>query len=111
LNAQRRGRTGQRLFRRTGARSAKTTPTLLTKLKRWVETDYNSKGQVNWRREAREDFNFEAGVSNKFWTIALASGRPSILLFDQWRYRDCEHIGSGHSLGGILRARGFARRQ
>ena len=31
------------------------------KLKKWVKADYNSKGQVNWRREAREDFDFEAG--------------------------------------------------
>ena len=23
----------------------------------WVTTDYNGKGQVNWRREAREDFD------------------------------------------------------
>ena len=31
------------------------------KLKKRVKADYNSKGQVNWRREAREDFDFEAG--------------------------------------------------
>jgi hypothetical protein len=34
---------------------------LFTKLKSQVKADYNSKGQVNWRREAREDFDFEAG--------------------------------------------------
>jgi hypothetical protein len=34
---------------------------LFSKLKRNVKADYNSKGQVNWRREAREDFDFEAG--------------------------------------------------
>ena len=28
---------------------------LFRKLKRFVKADYNSKGQVNWRREARED--------------------------------------------------------
>jgi hypothetical protein len=33
---------------------------LFTKLKRWIKTDYNSKGQVKWRKEAREDFDFEA---------------------------------------------------
>lgn len=34
---------------------------LFTRLKREVKADYNSKGQVNWRREAREDFDLEAG--------------------------------------------------
>jgi hypothetical protein len=29
---------------------------LFTRLKAQVMADYNSKGQVNWRREAREDF-------------------------------------------------------
>ena len=33
---------------------------LFRKLKRFVKTDYNSKGQVNWRRETREDFDFES---------------------------------------------------
>jgi hypothetical protein len=27
--------------------------------KRQVKADYNSKGQVDWRREAREDFDCE----------------------------------------------------
>jgi phytoene/squalene synthetase len=34
---------------------------LFSKLKRNVKADHNSKGQVNWPREAREDFDFEAG--------------------------------------------------
>lgn len=34
---------------------------LFGRLKRQVKADYNSKGKVNWRREAREDFDFEAG--------------------------------------------------
>jgi hypothetical protein len=34
---------------------------LFSKLKRNVKADYNSKGQVNWRKEAREDFDFDAG--------------------------------------------------
>jgi hypothetical protein len=34
---------------------------LFRNLKNWVKADYNSRGQVNWRREAREDFDFEAG--------------------------------------------------
>ena len=34
---------------------------LFCRLKKQVKADFNSKGQVNWRREAREDFDFEAG--------------------------------------------------
>ena len=34
---------------------------LFGRLKRQVKADYTSKGQVNWRREAREDFDFDAG--------------------------------------------------
>ena len=34
---------------------------LFSRLKKQVKADYNSKGQVNWRREAREDFDFAAG--------------------------------------------------
>lgn len=33
---------------------------LFSRLKRLVKSDFNSKGQVNWRREAREDFDFDA---------------------------------------------------
>ena len=40
---------------------AKDADALFSRLKRDVKADYNSKGQVNWRREAREDFDFEAG--------------------------------------------------
>jgi hypothetical protein len=44
--------------------TARETPTdaeaLFSKLKRWIKTDFNSKGQVAWRKEAREDFDFEA---------------------------------------------------
>lgn len=33
---------------------------LFRRLKPDVKADYNSKGQVNWRREARKAFDFEA---------------------------------------------------
>ena len=45
-------------------RRAKSSPTQMrsfSRLKKQVKADYNSTGQVNWRREAREDFDFEAG--------------------------------------------------
>ncbi|WP_338688918.1 hypothetical protein V5279_25070 [Bradyrhizobium sp. 26S5] len=34
---------------------------IFQKLQKWCKTDFNSKGQTRWRREAREDFDFEAG--------------------------------------------------
>ncbi|WP_426531541.1 hypothetical protein [Bradyrhizobium sp. McL0615] len=34
---------------------------LFIKLKRFVKTDRNSKGQVAWRKEAREDYDFDSG--------------------------------------------------
>jgi hypothetical protein len=36
---------------------------LESKLKGWFKADYNSKGQTTWRKEAREDYGFEAGDS------------------------------------------------
>jgi hypothetical protein len=35
---------------------------LFSRLKRLVKSDYNSKGQVNWRKEAREDFDFDRPI-------------------------------------------------
>jgi hypothetical protein len=37
-------------------RDSKGRGALFRRLKRDVKSDYNSKGQVNWRREAREEF-------------------------------------------------------
>lgn len=44
-----------------GAGEVKDADALEAKLKRWIKYDRNSKGQVKWRKEAREDFDFEAG--------------------------------------------------
>ena len=38
---------------------------LFGRLKRQVKADYNSKGQVNWRREAREDFDLGPANSSR----------------------------------------------
>ncbi|KRR13921.1 hypothetical protein CQ12_40785 [Bradyrhizobium jicamae] len=55
---------------------------LFNKLKQWVKTDFNSKGQVNWRREAREDYDFELGEHDA-------------CRFDPfWQERDCAGSGS-----------------
>jgi hypothetical protein len=40
-----------------GGGEVKDAEALFSKLKRNIKADYNSKGQVNWRKEAREDFD------------------------------------------------------
>src|SRR6266851_10162924 len=46
---------------KSGDTSPKDADALFSKLKGWFKRDYDSKGQTTWRREAREDFGFEAG--------------------------------------------------
>jgi hypothetical protein len=43
------------------AGTVKDADALFSKLQKWFKLDYDSKGQTEWRREAREDFAFEAG--------------------------------------------------
>ena len=54
---------------------------LFTELKSQVKADYNSKGQVNWRKEAREDFDFEAGeqLNETDKGILTDAGRPVVI--------------------------------
>jgi serine/threonine protein phosphatase PrpC len=54
---------------------------LFTRLKSQVKADYNSKGQVNWRREAREDFDFEAGeqLNDEDKAILQDAKRPIVI--------------------------------
>jgi hypothetical protein len=61
LNAQRCGRLSGRRQCRRGEGKLNDAEALFGRLKRQVKADSNSKGRVNWRREAREDFDFEAG--------------------------------------------------
>jgi len=57
---------------------------LFRRLKRDVKADYNSKGQVNWRREAREDFDFDAGEQlNEEDKAILQDARRPIDIFNR----------------------------
>jgi hypothetical protein len=57
---------------------------LFSKLKRQVKADYNGKGQVNWRREAREDFDFEAGEQlNEEDKAILQDAKRPIVIFNR----------------------------
>jgi len=59
---------------------------LFRRLKRDVKSDYNSKGQVNWRREAREDFDFEAGEQlNEEDKAILQDAKRPIVIFNRVR--------------------------
>ena len=52
-----------------------------SKLQKWFRTDFNSKGQVAWRREAREDFDFDAGdqLSETDKALLLDAKRPIVI--------------------------------
>jgi hypothetical protein len=54
---------------------------LFRRLKRDVNADYNSKGQVNWRREACEDFDFDAGeqLNEEDKAILQDAKRPIVI--------------------------------
>jgi hypothetical protein len=59
---------------------------LFRRLKRDVKADYNSKGQVNGRREAREDFDFEAGEQlNEEDKAILQDAKRPIVIFNPGR--------------------------
>jgi hypothetical protein len=77
LNAQRSERTG----RRPSRRRVKDAGALLTRLKSQVKADYNSNGPVNWRREAREGFDFEAGeqLNEEDKAILMDAKRPMVI--------------------------------
>jgi hypothetical protein len=54
---------------------------LFIKLKRFVKTDRNSKGQVAWRKEVREDFDFDAGeqLNDEDKAILRDAKRPIVI--------------------------------
>ena len=56
----------------------------VSQLKGGIKADYNSKGQVNWRREAREDFDFEAGEQlNEEDKAILQDAKRPIVIFNR----------------------------
>lgn len=62
----------------------KDTDALFDKLKGWIKADYNSKGQVKWRRDAREDFDFEVGEQlNEADKAILQDAKRPIVIFNR----------------------------
>jgi hypothetical protein len=64
-----------------GKETPKDADALFDKLKCWIKLDYNSKGQVKWRKDAREDFDFEAGeqLSEDDKAILQDAKRPIVI--------------------------------
>jgi hypothetical protein len=57
---------------------------LFSRLKRLVKSDYNSKGQVAWRKEAHEDFDFDAGEQlNDDDKAILQTAKRPIVIFNR----------------------------
>ena len=85
MNAQRRGqRQGGGEAGDSASEKLKDAESSFGKLKRWIKADYNSKGQVNWRREAREDFDFEAGEQlNEEDKAILQDAKRPIVIFNR----------------------------
>jgi hypothetical protein len=85
FDAQRRGQlSGRRQCRRWAQEKLNDAGALFTRLKGQVKADYNSEGQVNWRREAREDFDFEAGEQlNEEDKAILQDAKRPIVIFNR----------------------------
>ena len=83
---------------------------LFRKLKRFVKADYNSKGQVNWRREAREDFDFDAGEQlNEEDKAILQDAKRPIVIFN--RVGTTVDSVSGQEVGNRQEVQFLPRRQ
>jgi hypothetical protein len=71
-------------FKRRRWGEAERCGSLFGRLKRQVKADYNSKGQVKWRREAREDFDFDAGEQlNEDDKAILQDAKRPIVIFNR----------------------------
>jgi hypothetical protein len=83
---------------------------LFSKLKRNVKADYNSKGRVNWRKEAREDFDFHAGEQlNEDDKAILQDAKRPIVIFN--RVGTTVDSVSGQEVGNRQEVQFLPRRQ
>ena len=83
---------------------------LFSRLKKQVKADYHSKGQVNWRREAREDFDFEAGEqTNEEDKAILKDAMRPVVIFN--RVGTTVDSVSGQEVGNRQEVLFLSRRQ
>ena len=88
---------------------------LFRRLKRDVKADYNSKGQVNWRREAREDFDFEAGeqLDENDKAILQDAKRPIVIFNRVGTTVDCvagQEVGNRQEVHFLPRRQGVVKK-
>jgi hypothetical protein len=102
------------------ADTSRETPTdadgLFSKLKRHVKADYDSKGQVNWRREAREDFDFEAGeqLDENDKAILQDAKRPIVIFNRVGTTVDCvagQEVGNRQEVQFLPRRQGVVKKE
>lgn len=88
---------------------------LFSRLKRAVKADYNSKGQVAWRKEAREDFDFEAGeqLNEEDKAILMDAKRPIVIFNRIGTTVDCvagQEIGNRQEVQFLPRRQGVVKK-
>src|SRR5215207_8761574 len=83
---------------------------LFSKLKWNVKAGYNSKGHVNWCKEAREHFDFDAGEQlNEEDKAILQDARRAIVIFN--RVGTTVDSVSGQEVGNRQEVQFLPRRQ
>jgi hypothetical protein len=108
ISGRRRGR--RRRGRRRGRRKGQGRGRALFQAERNVKADYNNKGQVNWREEAREDFDFDAGEQlNEDDKAILQDAKRPIVIFN--RVGTTVDSVSGQEVGNRQEVQFLPRRQ
>ena len=82
---------------------------LFSRLKRRVKSDYNSKGQVAWRKEVREDFDFAGEQLNEDDKAILQDAKRPIVIFN--RVGTTVDSVSGQEVGNRQEVQFLPRRQ
>lgn len=88
---------------------------IFRKLKGWFKLDYDSEGQTRWRREAREDFAFEAGeqLTDDDKQLLRDMNRPIVIFNQVGTYVDSvsgQEIGNRQEVQFIPRKQGDVKK-
>lgn len=88
---------------------------IFRKLKGWLKLDYDSEGQTRWRRDAREDFAFEAGehLTDDDKALLRDLHRPIVIFNQVGTYVDSvsgQEIGNRQEIQFIPRKQGDVKK-
>jgi hypothetical protein len=88
---------------------------LFKRLIRDVKADYTSKGQTTWRKEAREDFDFEAGehLDENDKAILQDAKRPIVIFNRVGTTVDCvagQEVGNRQEVQFLPRRQGVVKK-